>query len=81
MSQASGTWDEDANDELFTFSLPNSHGSITVSTVCPHYGGPLHFDESTNSFHCPWHGWKFDAASGGCINRKTNVRLRFYDRR
>lgn len=79
MLQGSGIWSEGHNDEILTIQLSGTHTAATVSTVCPHYGGPLHLESATETFYCPWHGWKFDAQTGQCINRKTNVRLRFHD--
>ena len=33
--------------------------------VCPHQGGPLATGQLAGSIvACPWHGWKFDVATG-----------------
>jgi len=50
---------------------------LAVSTVCPHFGGPLEIS-GENELFCPWHGWKFDMSSGTCKNRKSGCRLTFH---
>lgn len=37
-----------------------------LSTVCPHQGGTV-FNEGTR-FECPIHNWRFDHATGRCLN-------------
>jgi CMP-N-acetylneuraminate monooxygenase len=37
-----------------------------LSNVCPHQGGAVH-DEGSR-FECPLHGWRFDHATGRCLN-------------
>ncbi|MEP6904012.1 MAG: Rieske 2Fe-2S domain-containing protein [Actinomycetota bacterium] len=34
---------------------------------CPHKGGPIKYDEKTKQLFCPWHGSRFDAASGNVL--------------
>jgi nitrite reductase (NADH) small subunit len=37
--------------------------------TCPHRGGPL--GEGTLAdgiLTCPWHGWRFEARTGRCVN-------------
>ena len=34
------------------------------SSVCPHLGGPLGEDLEDGCVRCPWHGYRFDPASG-----------------
>jgi nitrite reductase (NADH) small subunit len=46
--------------------------------VCPHRGGPL--GEATlegGVATCPWHGWRFDVRTGGCLNVPGRVQARF----
>lgn len=41
--------------------------SITAAlSICPHLGGPLELRQGT--LVCPWHGARFDAESGACLN-------------
>lgn len=79
MHEGAGTWDPAQNDEVLTLDLPGRPNSIRVSTVCPHFGGPLNFDTETGTLYCPWHGWRFEPITGKCLNRKTNVRMRTYE--
>jgi len=34
--------------------------------ICPHLGGPLELRDG--ELVCPWHGARFDAASGRCLH-------------
>ncbi|MCH8512291.1 MAG: Rieske (2Fe-2S) protein [Kiritimatiellae bacterium] len=34
---------------------------VLLSTLCPHQGGEVLWEESTCEFVCPLHGWRFDA--------------------
>ena len=43
---------------------------VAHSTICPHWLGPL--DDAPvieGTVRCPWHGYRFDVASGACITR------------
>ena len=43
---------------------------VAHSTICPHWLGPL--DDAPvieGAMRCPWHGYRFDVASGACITR------------
>lgn len=50
------------------FRLVALDGALVAhSTVCPHWLGPL--DEApvaAGEVRCPWHGYRFDVASGAC---------------
>ena len=46
--------------------------------TCPHRGGPL--GEGTLAdgvLTCPWHGWRFEAATGNCLNAPGKAAVRF----
>jgi len=50
--------------------------------VCPHRGGPLGEGtvEATGEgavLTCPWHGWRFDARSGKCMNLPGGAQTRY----
>jgi nitrite reductase/ring-hydroxylating ferredoxin subunit len=34
---------------------------------CTHKGGPIKYDEKTKQLFCPWHGSRFDAATGSVV--------------
>jgi len=40
-----------------------------IENTCCHKGGPLGEGVLTdNVVACPWHGWRFDVATGACLN-------------
>jgi nitrite reductase/ring-hydroxylating ferredoxin subunit len=45
-------------------------GPIAVQSFCPHLLGPL-FQGTVfaGEVTCPWHGWRFDLATGLCTHR------------
>jgi nitrite reductase/ring-hydroxylating ferredoxin subunit len=49
-----------------------------ISTICPHFGGPLQIDFASGSAYCPWHSWTFSIQTGRCTNRAINCRLKRY---
>ena len=50
------------------FRLVDIHGQLVAhSAICPHWLGPL--DKAPviqGQVRCPWHGYRFDVASGTC---------------
>ena len=50
--------------------LVDSDGVIRVHpTVCPHLGGPLaEAPVEDGCVTCPWHGYRYDLASGRCVS-------------
>jgi 3-phenylpropionate/trans-cinnamate dioxygenase ferredoxin component len=49
-----------------------------IENTCCHRGGPL--GEGTladNIVTCPWHGWRFDVATGACLNNPAAKIARF----
>ena len=69
------------NGKREVIAIPDdSDKVIVVSSVCPHFGGPLdRKTNSTNELICAWHGWVFDLSSGKCTNRQSNCSLTFYE--
>ena len=43
------------------------------SAICPHFGGPLDFDNEKKYLQCYWHGLKFSVENGKCLNQKTFI--------
>ncbi len=40
-----------------------------IENTCCHRGGPVgDGDLDGHTVSCPWHGWRFDVASGECLN-------------
>ena len=50
-------------------ALFNANGKVcAIYAVCPHQGGPLAEGGLDGTVvTCPWHGWQFDVATGGCV--------------
>jgi nitrite reductase/ring-hydroxylating ferredoxin subunit len=68
------------NDSREVIAFKDTNGSTQlVSSVCPHFGGPLRRTSLTsNELVCEWHSWSFDLKSGKCTNRQSNCSLTFY---
>lgn len=62
------SWVEDFKDEIIVFKSKNK--IYVKSSVCPHFGGPISFDDRNDNLFCYWHGLKF-SLDGKCINQKT----------
>ena len=49
-----------------------------LSNICPHFGGPVGYHRMKDGvFTCLWHNYRFEAATGRCLNNK-NLCLREY---
>jgi nitrite reductase/ring-hydroxylating ferredoxin subunit len=55
------------------FRLQALDGELTaLPTLCPHLLGPLpEHPASDGTLTCPWHGYRFDVATGACIRPAT----------
>lgn len=53
-------------EEIAVFNVDGKF--FALSNICPHQGGPLGEGEiEGGTITCPWHGWKFDIKTGGCL--------------
>ena len=52
------------------FRLREVNGQLVAhQNICPHLLGPLsEFDAASSTVSCPWHGYRFDLASGDCLS-------------
>jgi nitrite reductase/ring-hydroxylating ferredoxin subunit len=59
------------------YRVVTAGGALRVhSTVCPHWLGPLEdAPEADGSVRCPWHGYRFDLASGRGCDAASRLRL------
>ena len=57
------------------FILKNNNQYFLGSTLCPHMGGSIEFDNQKKEFLCPIHNWKFNQHSGECLNSSQNMSL------
>ena len=61
-------WVTKIKDEVIVF---RSEEKIYVkSSICPHFGGPISYDQSKDHLYCSWHGLKF-SIDGKCLNQKN----------
>jgi len=50
-----------------------------IENTCCHRGGPVGDGDLEGAIvSCPWHGWRFNVASGECLNSPGD-RLRTYE--
>ena len=62
------SWIKEFKDEIIVFK---SDEKIYVkSSICPHFGGPITFDQNQKYLYCYWHGLKF-SFDGKCLNQKN----------
>ncbi len=55
-----GRW---RNKAMAIFEENGQH--YVTNFICPHSGGPMSEGKIENGIvECPWHGWKFNAATG-----------------
>ena len=61
-------WIEDFKDEIIIF-LDNKKIYVK-SSICPHFGGPISYNNDEENLYCAWHGLKF-SIEGKCLNQKN----------
>ena len=48
---------------------PTDRGVLCAAMFCPHLDGPLwEGTMSGTEMTCPWHRWRYDLSSGGCVH-------------
>lgn len=62
-------------DGEYYFVLKDKSQYFLGSTLCPHMGGSIEFDNKNKEFLCPIHNWKFNQFSGECLNSSQNMSL------
>ena len=69
---------DELQDEIVCFI--DKKGNIKVfSSVCPHFGGEIHYKKSENVLVCKWHNWKFCSGNGKCVSYPVKIGLNPYD--
>jgi nitrite reductase (NADH) small subunit len=59
------------NDHLLAVASVGGKFHVIANTCC-HRGGPLGEGTLAEAIvTCPWHGWRFDVTSGGCVNNPS----------
>jgi len=51
---------------------------FVLSSICPHFGGPLKAVKGTRKLRCDWHSWEFDLETGRCKTFPFSACLRHY---
>ncbi len=50
-------------DKIEVMVVPLEQGVKIVSSICPHMGAQLSWNEKTGEVSCPWHGLVFEGKS------------------
>ena len=61
-------WVKELSDELIVFKINKK--IYVKSSICPHFGGPIVYNQTEEILHCYWHGLKF-SHEGKCLNQKS----------
>ena len=62
------TWVKKIKDEVIVFR--NDKKIYVKSSICPHFGGPITYNQNEKHLYCHWHGLRF-SVDGKCINQKS----------
>ena len=66
------------NDELIIFI--DKYQKVKIfSSICPHFGGEIIYNDIKNLLQCKWHGWKFDKNTGKCLSYPIRSKLNEYE--
>lgn len=71
-------WIDEIKDEVIVF-IDNFKCIKVFSSICPHFGGEIFYNDKKNELKCKWHGWKFCIKSGQCLSHPIKGRLKVYD--
>ena len=71
-------WIDKLKDEVVIFMDENQQIKI-FSSICPHFGGEVIYDEKKKKLRCKWHGWNFCAKTGECTTYPIKAKLNTYD--
>ena len=70
-------WIDKWKDEIIIFKKNNV--IKLFSSICPHFGGQIVYDDSIKKLKCLWHDWKFCDSSGKCLSYPIRGKLNPYD--
>ena len=62
------SWVKEFKDEIIIFR--NDEKIYVKSSICPHFGGPIAYNQNKKHLFCYWHGLKF-SINGKCLNEKN----------
>jgi nitrite reductase/ring-hydroxylating ferredoxin subunit len=59
---------QEIQDEIIAFIDKETNEIKLFSSICPHFGGEIIYNEHENTLKCRWHDWKFCKNSGKCLS-------------
>ena len=62
------SWVKEFKDEIIVFKY--NEKIYVKSSICPHFGGPIVYDQNRKFLYCYWHGLRF-STDGKCLNQKN----------
>jgi len=69
---------DELKDEIICF-VDNNENIKIYSSICPHFGGEIYYDNKNNWLRCKWHDWKFCKDTGKCLSYPIKLELNPYD--
>lgn len=69
---------EELKDEIICFFDKDENIKV-FSSICPHFGGEIFYDNKDNLLRCKWHGWKFCENTGKCLSYPIKLELNPYE--
>ena len=69
---------EEIKDEIICF-LDKDKNIKIFSSICPHFGGEIYYDNKKEYLRCKWHNWKFCKNTGKCLSYPLKLSLNPYD--
>lgn len=72
-------WVEEWRDELIIFYIKKTNEVKIKSSICPHFGGEIVYNNRTNQLKCLWHDWEFCPQTGKCLTYPIKGKLNPYD--
>ena len=69
---------DELKDEIICF-LDNNKKIKIYSSICPHFGGEIYYDNKKDYLRCKWHDWKFSKNTGECLSYPIKLGLNPYN--
>ena len=71
-------WIDEIKDEVIVF-IDSVRAIKIFSSICPHFGGTIIYNDIKDELNCKWHGWKFCIKSGKCLSHPMKASLKLYN--
>ena len=69
---------DELKDEIICF-LDKDENIKVFSSICPHFGGEIFYDQKKDLLRCKWHNWKFCNKTGKCLSYPLKLGLNPYE--